>query len=73
MSKDIIKAKIISLGNQNDYYLSTSAPQFGVISAISTLGHTMKPIAWNKMQCITTNIIESRKVAKIDSDDKQKK
>lgn len=64
---DIIKAKIISLGNQNDYYLSTSQPQFGVISATSSLGHTMKPIAWNKMQCMTTKIIESRKVAKVDS------
>lgn len=69
---DIIKAKIISLGNQNDYYLSTSAPQFGVISATSSLGHTMKPIAWNKMQDMTTNIIESRKVAKIDSNDNHK-
>eukprot|EP01084_Bolivina_argentea_P137004 241298_1 len=62
---DIIKAKIISLGNQNDYYLSTSESHFGVISATSTFGHPLKPISWNKMQCTNTNIIESRKVAKL--------
>lgn len=62
---DIVKGSIISLGNQSDFYLSTAAPQFGVISATSSLGHTMKPIAWNKMQCLTTKVIESRKVAKV--------
>ena len=63
---DIIRAKIIAFGNRQNYYLSTSEPQFGVISATSTLGHPMKPISWNKMQCVTTKVIESRKVAKID-------
>jgi len=66
---DIIKAKIISLGNQNDYYLSTSAPQFGVIAATSTMGYPMMALKWNKMQCTVTKVVEDRKVAKLDFDD----
>ena len=68
---DIVKAEIVSLGNQNDYYLSTAAPHFGVIAATSTLGHAMKAIAWNKMQCITTKVVEARKVAKTNDSELQ--
>ena len=62
---DIVKCKIISLGNQRDYYLSSADPDLGVIVANSTFGYPMKPISWNKMQCPVTKIVEMRKVAKI--------
>ena len=64
---DIIKAKIISLGNLKNYYLSTVDSNFGVIIGYSIFGHKMIPISWNKMQCKQTKVIEMRKVAKIDS------
>lgn len=36
------------------------------------LGYPMKPISWTEMQCIKTNVIEYRKVAKIVRDKEEK-
>uniref|UniRef100_A0A6A7GA45 Nucleic acid-binding, OB-fold-like protein isoform 1 n=1 Tax=Hirondellea gigas TaxID=1518452 RepID=A0A6A7GA45_9CRUS len=63
---DIIKAEIISLGNQRSYYLSTSKNHLGVILAESSAGHIMVPISWEQMQCPVTKAKEHRKVAKVE-------
>lgn len=63
---DIIKAKIISLGDSRSYYLSTASNEHGVMIAHSPSGSVMVPISWQEMQCPVTNVKEFRKVAKID-------
>lgn len=62
---DIVKAKIISLGDSRSYYLSTATNDLGVIVAHSAGGSVMVPISWQEMQCPVTNAKEFRKVAKV--------
>ena len=62
---DIVKAKIISLGDSRSYYLSTATNDLGVIVAHSAAGSVMVPISWQEMQCPVTNAKELRKVAKV--------
>lgn len=66
---DVVKAKVISLGDQRSYYLSTAENSLGVVLAKSRAsGHnTMVPIDWERMMCPKTKVIEYRKVAKPDS------
>ncbi|CAG8697289.1 8060_t:CDS:2, partial [Acaulospora morrowiae] len=61
---DIVRAKVISLGDARSYYLSTMENEYGVIYAQSLAGAAMIPISWTNMQCIKTGEIESRKCAK---------
>ncbi|CAF0917924.1 unnamed protein product [Didymodactylos carnosus] len=65
---DIVIARIISLGDSNSYLLSTAEPELGVVAARTSTGETLVPVACCKMRCPKTNIIESRKVAKIQND-----
>ncbi|MES1907552.1 MAG: hypothetical protein MHM6MM_000651 [Cercozoa sp. M6MM] len=61
---DVIRAKVISLGNQRNYYLSTAANELGVLLARSAAtGEQMVPISWRHMQCPLTKSKEPRKVA----------
>lgn len=64
---DIVRAKIISLGDSRSYFLSTASNELGVIIAQSTAGAIMVPISWQEMQCPLTKAKEFRKVAKVDS------
>lgn len=59
---DIVRAEIISLGDQNNYYLSTAKNELGVVFATSETGELMVPISWREMQY--DGGIEERKVAK---------
>lgn len=59
---DIVRAQVISLGDQNHYYLSTAKNELGVIFATSDTGETMVPRSWKEMQW--SGGIEERKVAK---------
>jgi len=63
---DIVKARVISLGDTRSYYLSTASNDLGVIFATSAVGQApMIPVSWNEMQCSKTGLREQRKVAKV--------
>ncbi|KAJ1663505.1 hypothetical protein EV178_004909 [Coemansia sp. RSA 1646] len=61
---DIIRAEIISLGDQRSYYLSTTKNEHGVVFAQSDAGNSMIPISWEEMQDPKTQAVEKRKCAK---------
>jgi exosome complex component CSL4 len=54
----------ISLGDQANYYLSTSSNELGVILATSEAGNDMVPVSWKEYKDPETGISEPRKVAK---------
>ncbi|KAI0536562.1 hypothetical protein GGR58DRAFT_383205 [Xylaria digitata] len=61
---DIVRAQVISLGDQANYYLSTANNELGVIMAISEAGNTMFPVTWKEYKDPETGLSECRKVAK---------
>ena len=61
---DIIKASVISLGDEKSYYISTAGNEFGVVIASSEAGSPMVPASWKEMRDTVTGKAESRKVAK---------
>ncbi|GAP90536.1 putative 3 -5 exoribonuclease CSL4 [Rosellinia necatrix] len=61
---DIVRAQVISLGDQANYYLSTANNELGVIMATSEAGNTMFPVSWKEYKDPETGLSESRKVAK---------
>ena len=62
---DIIRARVLSIGDTQGYTLTTAENELGVILAKSTAGGHMIPISWCEMQCTCTGIREKRKVAKV--------
>jgi exosome complex component CSL4 len=67
---DVVRAAVISLGDQRDYYLSTAGNEYGVLLAWSANesgapgGELMEPISWQEMRDPVTGRKETRKVAK---------
>ncbi|KAI2470861.1 hypothetical protein F4781DRAFT_160144 [Annulohypoxylon bovei var. microspora] len=61
---DIVRAQVISLGDQANYYLSTASNELGVIMATSEAGNTMYPVSWKEYKDPETGLGELRKVAK---------
>ncbi|KAI1433371.1 hypothetical protein GGR50DRAFT_669386 [Xylaria sp. CBS 124048] len=61
---DIVRAQVISLGDQANYYLSTASNQLGVIMATSEAGNTMYPVSWKEYKDPETGLGELRKVAR---------
>ncbi|KAH6724298.1 hypothetical protein BKA61DRAFT_588201 [Leptodontidium sp. MPI-SDFR-AT-0119] len=61
---DIVRAVVISLGDQSNYYLSTATNNLGVIMATSEAGNAMYPVSWKEYKDPETGASESRKVAK---------
>ncbi|KAJ4237484.1 exosome 3'-_5 exonuclease subunit ski4 (Csl4) [Fusarium solani] len=61
---DIVRAQVISLGDQANYYLSTASNELGVVMAMSEAGNDMVPLSWKEYQDPETGITEPRKVAK---------
>ncbi|RMZ79869.1 hypothetical protein DV737_g3220, partial [Chaetothyriales sp. CBS 132003] len=61
---DIIKAAVISLGDERSYYISTVGNEYGVVIAQSEAGNAMVPASWNSMMDAVSGQVESRKVAK---------
>ncbi|KAI9506260.1 hypothetical protein BX070DRAFT_219595 [Coemansia spiralis] len=61
---DIIRAEVISLGDQRSYFLATTKNEHGVVFAQSEAGNSMIPISWEEMQDPKTQTIEKRKCAK---------
>lgn len=60
---DIVRAEVISLGDQSSYYLSTAKNELGVLFAWDEVGEMMYPASWNEMSTDGGNV-EERKVAK---------
>jgi len=61
---DIVRALVISLGDQSNYYLSTAQNSLGVVMAYSETGDLMYPVSWRQMASSRTGAVEDRKVAK---------
>ena len=62
---DIVKARVLSLGDFRSFYLTTAQNELGVVFARSLAGEPMIPISWQEMQCPKTKVVEMRKVAKV--------
>ena len=60
---DIVRAEVISLGDQQNYFLSTADNSSGVLFAWNELGSLMYPQDWRTMSS-EDGIVEERKVAK---------
>jgi exosome complex component CSL4 len=61
---DIVRAQVISLGDQANYYLSTASNALGVVMATSETGSPMYPVSWKEYIDPETGLSEARKVAK---------
>ena len=61
---DIVRATVISLGDEKTYYLSTAGNELGVVMATSEAGNRMFPVSWKEFQDEVTGVREERKVAR---------
>jgi len=61
---DLIRAVVISLGDQSNYYVATDRNEFGVVMARSEEGRLMYPVNWKEFRDPVTGKGESRKAAK---------
>ena len=61
---DVVRAAVISLGDERSYYLSTAKNELGVVMAVSEWGNQMFPVSWKEFQDSVTGQREARKVAK---------
>lgn len=61
---DVVRATVISLGDERSYYLSTARNELGVVLAISEWGNTMVPVSWREFEDLESGVREVRKVAK---------
>ncbi|SCV71059.1 BQ2448_3821 [Microbotryum intermedium] len=61
---DVVRAKVISLGDSRSYFLSTAANSLGVLFAVSNeTGKTLVAVGWDEMEDPSTGVREGRKVA----------
>lgn len=61
---DIVKARVISLGDSKSYYLSTAEEDLGVVLAKTEEGKRLQPYDWVTMIEPESGVLELRKVAK---------
>ena len=61
---DVVRAVVISLGDERSYYLSTAKNELGVVMATSEFGNEMLPVSWRDFQDGEMGVRETRKVAK---------
>lgn len=61
---DLIRATVISLGDQGGYYLSTAKNELGVVVARGEDGEVLVPVSWKEVRDLRTGKAEARKVAK---------
>lgn len=61
---DIVRAEVISIGDQSFYYCSTARNDLGVVMAKSEAGNMMFPLSWREMKDPIIGRTELRKVAK---------
>jgi exosome complex RNA-binding protein Csl4 len=67
--RDIIRARVLSLGDSRAYYLSTAEPELGVVSSVSQNGNKMVPLDESAMHSVETGEREERKVAILSAKD----
>jgi len=61
---DVVRAKVLSLGDARSFYLTTASDALGVVQARHRASReVMLPISWTEVQCPVTGEIEERKVA----------
>jgi len=64
---DIVRARVLSLGDARSFYLTTAADELGVVRAVHRESReTMLPISWTEVQCPVTGVVEDRKVVRVD-------
>lgn len=64
---DVVRAKVLSLGDARSFYLTTASDELGVVQAVhSESGEVMLPISWTEFQDPVTGEVEDRKVARVD-------
>ena len=61
---DVVRAVVISLGDERSYYCSTARNEYGVVMACSEGGTQMVPVSWREFAELETGAREARKVAK---------
>lgn len=61
---DVVKARILSLGDSRSYFLSTAEAELGVVVAYGDDGTKLIPLNWEQMVDPNTGRKELRKVAK---------
>lgn len=63
--RDIVRARVVALGEGQTYVLSTAENELGVVAATCDCGESMLPVSWCEVQCSKTGDREKRKVAKV--------
>jgi exosome complex component CSL4 len=65
---DLVAATVVSLGTTRDYFLSTAAPELGVIYARLSdgngAGEVLMAVSWDEMEAPASKRREKRKVAR---------
>ena len=61
---DVVRAVVISLGDERSYYCSTARNELGVVMAKSEWGNQMYPVSWKEYMDPETGLREVRKVGK---------
>jgi exosome complex component CSL4 len=61
---DVVRAVVISLGDERSYFCGTAKNEFGVVMAVSEGGNQMVPVSWREFLDEKTGAKEWRKVAK---------
>ncbi|KAK4888265.1 exosome 3'-_5 exonuclease subunit ski4 (Csl4) [Elasticomyces elasticus] len=63
---DVVRAVVISLGDERAYYASTAKDELGVVMAVSEGGNKMVPVSWRDFEEVGgSGRREARKVAKV--------
>ncbi|KAK1066158.1 exosome 3'-_5 exonuclease subunit ski4 (Csl4) [Friedmanniomyces endolithicus] len=63
---DVVRAVVISLGDERAYFASTARDELGVVMAVSEAGNRMVPMSWREFEEVGgTGKKEARKVAKV--------
>jgi len=61
---DVVRAVVISLGDERSYFCSTARNELGVVMAVSEAGNQMVPVSWREFLDERVGVKEARKVAK---------
>ena len=64
---DVVKARIVGLGDERSYFASTAGNEYGVVVAwagVESGGGVMVPGSWKEVVEVGTGKREARKVAK---------
>ncbi|PAA86628.1 hypothetical protein BOX15_Mlig019726g2, partial [Macrostomum lignano] len=62
---DIVQARVLTLGQNGAYLLTTAQNELGVVVASGQHGSKLVPVSWNEMRCPITGQVYKRKVANV--------